>query len=118
MLAANAGGTLSLLTSKGCVNQVRRGCVLFESAGKAMNSVSVLKTGTLNRKTFDLQPHKQDDARLGCQPISLLAVLKTENLRLRQAVAELSLDTSALRQALKESRPATASRISDQGTKI
>jgi len=83
-----------------------------------MNAVCVLKTGTLNRKTHDSQPLKQDSARLGCQPISLLEYLKTENLRLRQAAAELSLDTSALRQALKESRPATASRISDQRTKI
>jgi hypothetical protein len=66
-----------------------------------MNSVSVLKTGMLNRKTLDSQSLKQDGAGANCQPISLLAVLKTQNLRLRQAVAELSLDTSALREALK-----------------
>ena len=66
-----------------------------------MNSVSVLKTGTLNRKTLDPRSHKQDCAGHDCQPISLLAVLKTQNLRLRQAVAELSLNTLALREALK-----------------
>ena len=80
-----------------------------------MNAVCVLKTGTLNRKTHDSQPLKQDGARLGCQPTSLLEFLKTENLRLRQAAAELSLDTLALRKALKRVEAATASRISDQG---
>jgi hypothetical protein len=78
-----------------------------------MNSVSVLKTGTLNRKTLDPQSHKQDGAGHDCQPISLLAFLKTQNLRLRQAVAELSLDTLALREALKELRPEP--RISGRG---
>ena len=66
-----------------------------------MNSVSVLKTGMLNRKTLDPQSHRRDGAGHDCQPISLLAVLKTQNLRLRRAVAELSLDTLALRKALK-----------------
>ncbi len=65
-----------------------------------MNSVCVLKTGTLNRKTLDSQSLKQGGAGRDCQPISLLEYLKTDNLRLRQAVAELSRDTSALRQAL------------------
>jgi hypothetical protein len=67
-----------------------------------MNAVSVLKTGTLNRRTSDRQSHKQDGAGADGQPISLLEFLKAENLRLRQAAAELSLDIAALRLALNE----------------
>jgi hypothetical protein len=65
-----------------------------------MNSVCVLKTGTFNRKTLDRQSDKQDGT--GAKPISLLEFLKAENLRLRQAAAELSLDIAALRLALNE----------------
>ncbi len=68
-----------------------------------MNSVSVLKTGTFEPKSSDPQSQKQDGAKSDGQPISLLAVLKTENIRLRQAVVELSLDVLALREALEQS---------------
>lgn len=47
-----------------------------------------------------VKSNKQDDAELGCQPISLLSYLEMENVRLRQAVVELSLDTMALREEL------------------
>lgn len=57
-------------------------------------------------KTIDLDPsnresHKRDDAEPGCSPISIHSFLEVENIRLRQAVVELSLDTLALREALK-----------------
>jgi len=45
--------------------------------------------------------HKQDDAEPSCAPISLLSFLEAENIRLRQAVMELSLDARVLREALK-----------------
>jgi hypothetical protein len=69
--------------------------VLFNSVGVAMNPVTVLKTRTVDSKPSDQKSHKQDGAEW--QPISLLSVLEAENIRLRQAVLELSLDTLALR---------------------
>jgi hypothetical protein len=36
-----------------------------------------------------------------CRPTSLLSFLEAENIRLRQAVVELWLDTTALREAVK-----------------
>ena len=68
-----------------------------------MNSVSVLKTGTLAPEASEPQSRNQDGAKSDGRPISLLAVLKTENIRLRQAVVELSLDVLALREALEQS---------------
>ena len=50
----------------------------------------------------DRESNKQDEAQPGCRPISLLSFLKAENMRLRQAAAELSLDFKALREALKK----------------
>jgi hypothetical protein len=51
-------------------------------------------------------------ARLSSQsqqlPVDLLAFLEEENRRLRQAVVELSLDTLALRDALKGNCPRNA----------
>jgi hypothetical protein len=49
----------------------------------------------------DRESNKQYEAQPGCQPISLLSFLEAENMRLRQAVVELSLDASALREAVK-----------------
>lgn len=67
-----------------------------------MNSVSVLKTGTLEPKALDAQSRDEDGAKSDGRPISLLAVLKAENMRLRQAVVELSLDVLALREAVEQ----------------
>ena len=75
--------------------------VLSNSVGVMMNPVSVLKTRTPDSKASDRKLHKQGDAEPECRPISLLSVLEAENIRLRQAVLELSLDTLALREALK-----------------
>jgi hypothetical protein len=43
----------------------------------------------------------QDDGERACRPIRLLSVLEAENIRLRQAVVELLIDTLALREALQ-----------------
>jgi hypothetical protein len=68
-----------------------------------MNVVSVLRTRTVNSRACDQEyqeSQKQDDAGRECRPISLLSVLEAENIRLRQAVVELLIDTLALREAL------------------
>jgi hypothetical protein len=70
--------------------------------GLAMSPVSVLRTRAVDSNASDRETHKQDEP--GCQPIDLLSFLEAENMRLRQAVAELSLDTMALREALKRWR--------------
>ena len=80
-----------------------------------MNSVSVLKIKTVDPQAVDPKFHKQDYVKPKSGPISLLSVLEAENFRLRQAVVELSLDTLALREALKELRPEP--RISGRGIK-
>ena len=55
----------------------------------------------LDPNTSDRESHKQVDAEHGRRVISLLSFLKAENIKLQQAVMELSLDTMALREALK-----------------
>jgi hypothetical protein len=65
-----------------------------------MNAVSVLRTRTVNSRACDQESHKRDDAGRECRPISLLSVLERENIRLRQAVVELLIDTLTLREAL------------------
>jgi hypothetical protein len=44
--------------------------------------------------------HKQNNAQTPCRPVTVLSYLEAENVRLRQTVAELSLDTSILREVL------------------
>jgi hypothetical protein len=66
-----------------------------------MNPVSVLTPRIAGAKAGDREPREQDDAEPECRPISLLSFLQAENIRLRQAVLELSLDTMALREELK-----------------
>jgi hypothetical protein len=66
-----------------------------------MNPVSGLKISAAHSNSFDPESHKQDDAEPECRPISLLSFLEAENIRLRQAVVELWLDTTVLREALK-----------------
>ena len=73
--------------------------------GLAMNVVSVLRTRTVNSKaggqeSQKQESQKQDDGERECRPISLLSVLEAENIRLRQAVVELLIDTLALQEAL------------------
>jgi hypothetical protein len=67
--------------------------------GAEMNPVSVLRT--VDSKAPDRKSHGQGSVEGKCQPISLLSFLEAENIRLRQAVVELSLHTLALRKALK-----------------
>lgn len=59
-----------------------------------MGTISVLKTGTAERRLAELNYGKA-----GCQPVSLLTFLQAENVRLRTQVAELQRDTTALREA-------------------
>ena len=55
----------------------------------------------MQNTTLDPKSHHRDYARLDCRPISLLVFLEEENLRLRNVVIALSLDTMTLREALK-----------------
>jgi hypothetical protein len=64
-----------------------------------MIQLSMLKT--VHPNSSDRKSHKQGDAEPACQPTSLLSFLEMENVRLRQAVTELSLHVRALRDALK-----------------
>jgi hypothetical protein len=69
-------------------------------SGAAMSPVSVLKTKAVGPKAIDRETRRQDDA--ACELISLLSFLEADNKRLWQTVVELSLETLALRQALKK----------------
>jgi hypothetical protein len=64
-------------------------------------NIRPLKTRAADPNLRDRETHKGDDVESRSQPKSLLSFLEAENLRLRQAIVELSLDTSALRKALK-----------------
>jgi hypothetical protein len=75
-----------------------------------MKPVSVLKKRAAGPKSFDREARTQDDTQSKCEMISLLSFLEADNKRLWQAVLELSVETAALRRALKtaESRRRTA----------
>jgi hypothetical protein len=62
--------------------------------------VSVLRTRTANSRACAQESQNQDDAERECRPTSLLSVLEAENIRLRQTVVQLLIDTLALREAL------------------
>ena len=62
-----------------------------------MSAISVLKI-----KNVEPSPQKQNQGKSSNQPISLLAFLQAENCKLRKTVAQLTLDTMALREALQE----------------
>src|SRR5258708_18770453 len=81
---------------------MRQATVPSNSVGVAMNSVSVLKPRTVGSRAVDRQSHERGDGEPACRPISMLSFLEAENIRLRQAVVELSRDTTALRQALRK----------------
>jgi hypothetical protein len=59
-----------------------------------MGTISVLKTTAVDSSLPELNYGKA-----GCEPVSLLAFLQAENLRLRTRVAELQRDTAALQEA-------------------
>jgi hypothetical protein len=71
-----------------------------------MGKISVLKTATLESSLQEPDPdmalvHAGLGHAGGRPPVSLLAFLQEENLRLRIRVAELQEDTTALREALR-----------------
>ncbi len=71
------------------------------AASIAPTTVRPLKTRATDPNSPDREARKWNDAEPRSQPINLLSFLEAENVRLRQAVVELSLDASALREALK-----------------
>jgi hypothetical protein len=75
--------------------------------GAAMNSVSVLRPRMVGSRAVDRRSHEQDDGERARRPVSILSFLEAENIRLRQAVVKLSLDTMALREALKKNEGAS-----------
>jgi len=66
-----------------------------------MNPVAMLKIMTADPNSSNRESQEQKDDEPVCRPTSLLSFLQAENVRLRQAVAELSLGALALREALK-----------------
>ena len=62
-----------------------------------MGTISVLKTA-------NVQPWMQEQhhGRSGASPVSLLAIIQAENVRLQKTVAQLKRDTTALREALQD----------------
>ena len=95
--------TLAAAKGPGCTSLRRL------AASIASTTVRPLKARAGDRN-YDRELHKEDDAEPGYQPISILSFLEAENMRLRRAIAELSLDASALREALKIMEAPTASR--------
>jgi hypothetical protein len=61
-----------------------------------MGTISVLKTAN-----SESGPPERTRGRSGSGPVSLLAFLQAENLRLRNAVAQLERDTRSLQEALR-----------------
>jgi hypothetical protein len=67
-----------------------------------MSPISLLKTKAAGPRAIDRGVLRQDDAEAVCEPISLISFLEADNSRLWKTVLELSLETLALRQALKK----------------
>lgn len=63
-----------------------------------MGTISVLNAATTEPDSVEL-----NGAKPGCKPVSLLAFLQAENLRLQNQVVKLQRDTAALREALQKS---------------
>jgi hypothetical protein len=57
---------------------------------------------SLKIKNVESRPQEQNQGKSSSQPISLLAFLQAENCQLRKTVAQLALDTMALRKALQK----------------
>ena len=62
-----------------------------------MGTISVLRTANV-----EPEMPEQDHGRSGAHPVSLLAFLQAENVRLQKAVVQLKRDTTALREALQD----------------
>lgn len=62
-----------------------------------MGTICVLKTAHVAPGGSE-----RDRGRCSTRPVSLLAFLQAENIRLQNAVAQLQSDTTALREALQE----------------
>ncbi len=71
------------------------------AASIAPTAVRPLKARQVDPNSRDREARKQNDAEPESRPISLLSFLEAENMRLRQAIVELSLDAGALTEALK-----------------
>jgi hypothetical protein len=69
--------------------------------GVTMSSVSVLQGRDVRPKAVDQDTRGQDDAQSDCKLVNLLSYLEQDNRRLWQVVRDLSIETAALRQALK-----------------
>jgi len=74
-----------------------------------MSAISVLKVKNIESRQQDGNQETSDN-----QPISLLAFLEAENCRLRRTVAQLALDTMALREASQKNRPRSGPQRSDR----
>jgi hypothetical protein len=61
-----------------------------------MGTICVLRTAYV-----EPEPDR-DRGRCGARPVSLLAFLQAENIKLQNAVAQLQRDTTALREALQD----------------
>jgi len=70
-----------------------------------MGSVSLLRAATVDAKTFDPKSQRKNGVETPCRVIRLQAALEAENIRLRQLVVELLLDTSSLREAVNHAGP-------------
>jgi hypothetical protein len=84
-----------------------------------MSPVSVLKTKAAGPKAINQGVRRQNHVETECELISLLSFLEADNERLWQAVLELSLETVALRRALKKvekSRRVAAARPKKQAS--
>jgi hypothetical protein len=81
---------------------------LAASIAPTLTTVGLLKTRPAAPNSPDRESHRGNEAEPGSQPISLLSFLEAENIRLRCSILELSLDASALREALKIKQGPTA----------
>jgi hypothetical protein len=79
----------------------------FEMHRKGVMNPHLCRMMTADLNPSNRQSPKQDDADPGCPPIGLLSFLEAENVRLRQAIVELSRDAKTLKEALDkmEARP-------------
>jgi hypothetical protein len=69
----------------------------------AMGTICVLKPTNAGTRLAE-----QDREGAGARPVSLLAFLQAENLKLQTAIAELERDTTALREELRVTEAVSA----------
>jgi len=70
---------------------------------------AALRIRMVDLRFTDRESHKRDDVEPGRRPISLLSVLRAENVRLRRAAVELRLHVKALREVLRRMEAPNAS---------